>query len=90
MLSMVTLPYDASSALTVPAGVSKRETPGTSRSRNAMVRMTPMRPWPHMPRYVSLLKKTMPATDPGFTGGVSSAPTIASCPRGSHTTARRR
>ena len=39
-----------------------------------------------MPRYVPLLKKTMPACAPGVTGGVSSAPTIAAWPRGSQTT----
>jgi hypothetical protein len=30
-----------------------------------------------MPRYVSLLKNTMPQSESAFTGGVSSAPTIA-------------
>ncbi len=53
------------------------------------MRTTPIVPWPHMPRYPALSKNTTPASEPGSTGGVSSAPTTAAWPRGSQTTARR-
>ena len=87
--SMVTAPSGSRVAPTVPTGVSIRTGPGARRPRCSSVRATPMRPWPHMPRPPALLKKTTPAADPGSTGGVSSAPTIASWPRGSQTTAWR-
>ena len=88
--SIVTAPSASSSAPTVPTGVSIRTAPGARRPRNSSVRTTPIRPCPHIPRAPVLLKKRTPAAEPGSTGGVSSAPTTASCPRGSQTTARRR
>ena len=45
-----------------PAGVSKRAAPARQPAQGtANVRTTPMSPWPHIPRYVPLLKKTIPA-----------------------------
>ena len=47
----------------------------------------PMVPWPHMPRYPTLLKKITPAAEEGSDGSRRIAPTRASDPRGSLTTA---
>ena len=50
MFSIETLPSCASVQPTVPTGVSMRCTPGEILPRYCKVAITPMVPWPHMPR----------------------------------------
>src|SRR5215469_11996672 len=86
---MVTLPFVLSLASTGPQFVSMRQTPEPIRPRRASVTMRPMVPWPHILRKPTLLKKITPAWQVGSCGWQSSAPTMASLPRGSLTTAER-
>gem|GEM_PF-4515707 len=55
----------------------------------ASVTTKPMVPWMHMYSVETLLKKITPQQQSGSLGSQRSAPTIASCPRGSLQTALR-
>ena len=68
----------------VDADLAGRELPAY-----ASEAMRPMVPWPHMPSTPTLLKKITPKRQSGRCGAHSSAPTMASDPRGSLTMAER-
>ena len=70
-LKTVTRPSACSSCSTGPTGVSSRCRPGPMRPRCASVATTPIVPWPHMPSMPTLLKKIMPATQPGARGSTA-------------------